>query len=183
MTSWPQLRGQHPKGADRQAEPTQRGREGYPWDFLLLFMPLMGGTIRVFLRSVRGSVVPNGRLLAPAPWPGPRACCPISGSHSERPRGFTPGTFCCCSCPSLEGQSGSFGGVCASIWCPMGGSWLQHHGQHPGRAAQQAGATRNGRGGSPLGLSVVVHAPHGRDNPGVSYLSGERLAPSFLSSM
>ena len=66
----------------------------------------MGGTIRVFLRSVRGSVVPNGRLLASAPWSGPRECCPTSGSHSERPRGL------------------------------------------------------------PLGLSVVVHAPHGRHNPG-----------------
>ena len=64
--------------------------------------------------------------------------------------GVTPGTFCCCSCPSLEGQSGSFGGVCASIWCPMGGSWLQHRVRHPRRAAQQAEATQRGRRGRPI---------------------------------
>ena len=63
----------------------------------------------------------------------------------------------------------------------MGGSWLQHRGQHPGRAAQQAGATRNGRGGSPLGLSVVVHAPHGRDNPGVSSERARVCGPQWAA--
>ena len=121
MTSWPQLRGQHPKGADRQAEPTQRGREGYPWDFLLLFMPLIGGTIWVLWRSVREYLVPNGRLLASTSCSAPRACCPTSGSHSERPRG------------------------------------------------------------SPLRLSVVVHAPHGWHNPGVSSERARVCGPQWAA--
>lgn len=49
-----------------------------------------------------------------------------------------------------EGQSGSFEGVCASIWCPMGGSWLQSRVRYPRRAAQQAGATQGGRRGRPI---------------------------------
>ena len=51
--SWLQHRGYGPGRAAQQAGATRNGRGGYPWDFLLLFMPLIGGTIRVLWRSVR----------------------------------------------------------------------------------------------------------------------------------
>ena len=83
--SWLQHRGQGPGRAAQQAGATRNGRGGYPWDFLLLFMPLIGGTIRVLWRSVREYLVPNGRLLASASCSAPQACCTTSRSHSERP--------------------------------------------------------------------------------------------------